>query len=282
MTAFNDAEIIRLLSEQTIPVATHVRDVKRQDVDGEFFRKVTKPISYWQSGACVFTPDGRVLGTCSATSRKEVFNLLTAALPKYEAPAKRFRIEPINKVDEANRYEVKAPDGSLVVTTMMSHLSERGRGTNAWFDKLLSSTVATDRLWILKEEVDALSKGKFPDTLKKRIAVWHLVDSITFDQNRRGTVKRFDLELKDGRLTGSMDLDTGRHAMQLDLLGFIESKNGEITRFDIVAHGTRRTAKSGSDYPVAYAFSIADKNHVAYNVPPYPVLGYSTKVYFGK
>lgn len=282
MTAFNDAEIVSMLTEKTVPVATHVRDVKRQDADGEFFRKVTKPISYWQSGASVFTPDGRVLGTCSATSRKEVLDLLKAALPKYERPAKSFQIEPLGEVDEENLYAVEPPEGSLVVSTMMSHLSEHGRGTHPWFDKMLPNTVAVDRLWILKEELDSLAAGTFPDSLKKRIAVWHLVDSITFDQNRRGTVKRFDIELKDGRLTGSMDLDTGRHSMKLDLLGFIKSNGEKITRFDIVARGTRRTTKSESDYPVAYAFSIADKNHVAYDVPPYPVLGYSTNVYFRK
>lgn len=280
MTAFNDAEIINLLTTKTVPVATHVRDTKRQDADGEFFRKVTKPISYWQSGACLFTPDGQVLGTCSATSRREVYDLLKSALPKYQPPAKPYVLEPRGTVDQKNRYDVQPPEGTLVVTTMMSHLSEKGRGTHPWFDKMLPKTVALDRLWILPEELKTLADGSFPDSLKKRIARWHLVDSITFDQNRRGTVKKFDVELVDGRVTGSMELVTSNHTMKLNLLGFVESKKGKVTRFDIVARGVRRSVKQGVDYPVAYAFSIADKNHVAYNVPPYPVLGYSQKVYF--
>ena len=68
------------------------------------------------------------------------------------------------------------------------------------------------------------------------------------------------------------------HSMQLNILGFIESKGGQITRFDLVARGTR-WAHKGDPYPVAFAFSLADPKHVAFNVPPYPVLGYSANLY---
>ena len=137
-----------------------------------------------------------------------------------------------------------------------------------------------DRLWILKDEASALANGTFPESLKSRIATWHLVDSITFDQNRAGTVRKFDFKLKNGRLTGSMHMATEKsHSMKLDILGFIESKGGQVTRFDFVARGTRRAHK-GEPYPIAFAFSLADEKHVAFRVPPYPVLGYSKKVYF--
>lgn len=279
VTAFNDAEIVQLLSTRVVPVATHVRETKRQDADGEFFRRVCKSIRYWQSGACIFTPTGQVLGQCSATSRKEVLTLLKTALPKFEPPAEPFVIEPPGKIDKENLYDVKPPPGAVVVTTMMTHLSDRGSGRSPWFDKLLPRTVAIDRLWIRKDEGAALAAGRFPQSLKKRIEIWHLVDSITFDQNRRGTVKRFDLELKGGRLTGALEMATkNSHSMELEILGFIDFKGERMTRFDLVARGTRRAAK-GADYPVAYAFSLADPTHVAFNVPPYPVLGYSAKLY---
>ncbi len=161
----------------------------------------------------------------------------------------------------------------------MTHLSERGSGRAPWVDKLLPETVAVDRLWILKDEVRALTKGTFPDSLKSRIAQWHLVDSITFDQNGAGTIRKFDLKLKDGQLTGSMHMATEKsHSMKLNILGFVESTDGKITRFDFVARGTRR-AQKGNPYPVAFAFSLADEKHVAFKVPPYPVFGYSRKVY---
>jgi hypothetical protein len=279
VTAFNDAEIVRLLSTKFVPIATHVRDTKRQDADGKFFRSVCKHIRYWQSGACVFTPDGKVLGQCSATSRKEVLALIKTALPKFRRPAKPYVIEPAGKVDVKNRYVVHSPPGAIVVTTLMSHLSERGSGRTAWFDKLLPKTVAIDRLWIRQDEVKQLIAGKFPHSLKRRIEVWHLVDSITFDQNRRGTVKKFDIELKNGRLTGSMQMAAKKsHSMELEILGYIESRGNKITRFDLVARGMRRRQNSAA-YPVAFAFTLANKNHVAFKIPPYPVLGYSAKLY---
>ncbi|MDA1015756.1 MAG: hypothetical protein O3A00_15045 [Planctomycetota bacterium] len=279
MTAFNDAEIVKILGSKVVPVATHVRDTKRQDVDGEFFRSVCSHIRYWQSGACLFTPDGKVLGQCSATSKKEVLDLLESALAKFQPPNEPYIIEPLGKVDEKNRYVVEAPEGTVVVSTMMAHLSQRGSGRTPWFDKLLPETVAIDRLWILKDEAKALAAGTFPASLKSRIAQWHLVDSITFDQNRGGTIKQFDLELKNGRLTGSMHMaSTKSHSMRLDILGFIESKGQQITRFDFVARGTR-SADNGKPYPIAFAFSLADEQHIAFKVPPYPVLGYSPKVY---
>ena len=279
MTAFNDDEIVRLLSTKFVPVATHVRETKRQDSDGEFFRRVCKHIRYWQSGACVFTPDGKVLGQCSATSRKEVLGLIKSALPKFQVPGRPYVVEPAGKIDKKNLYVVKPPPGAVVVSTHMSHLSEHGRGRAPWFDKLLPKTVAIDRLWIRKDEVQQLVAGKFPQSLKKRIATWHLVDSITFDQNRRGTIKEFDLILQDGQLTGTMRMATTKsHSMDLQILGFVDSKNGKLSRFDLVARGTR-CAHNGKPYPIAFAFTLADPEHVAFEVPPYPVLGYSASLY---
>jgi hypothetical protein len=42
--------------------------------------------------------------------------------------------------------------------------------------------------------------------------------------------------------------------MKLDLLGFIESKNGKITRFDLVGKGARVAGNSLGPYPVAPGF----------------------------
>lgn len=278
MTAFNDAEVIRLLKTECIPVANHVRDVKRQDTDGAFFRNICKHIRYWQSGACVFTADGKVLGQCSATSRKEVLGLLKSALPKYKPPEKAVVIEPLENVDKKHRYEVKPLPGTVVVRTMMSHLSERG-SAQPWFNKLLPHTVAVDRLWIRKDEASSLLQGVFPKSLKHRIATWHLVNSITFDQNRSGTVKQFDLGLSKGRITGRFRIGGQSHSMELELLGIVEGTGGKLTRFDLVGRGTRKREGAKEGFPVAYGFTIEDGSHVASRIPPYPVLGYSAKLY---
>ena len=67
-------------------------------------------------------------------------------------------------------------------------------------------------------------------------------------------VKQFEMTLADGRLTGAVDLegwvkgpvrnDHSRYSVRL--LGFIEVKDGKLTRFDVVAAGPAcRVAGSG-------------------------------------
>lgn len=285
VTAFNDTEIVRLLSTRFVPAATTVSDAKRQDGDGEFFRRVCKPIPYWQSGACVFTADGTVLGAGFATSRAEVLQLIKAALPKFKPPAKAYAVEPAGKVDGKNHKPVKAPEGALVVNTIMTNLGERGSGDsdygggNRWLDKLLPHTVGVDRLWVRKDEAAALARGKFPRSLQRRIARWHLIDNRNFNQNADASVKKFTLELADGRLSGSVLIESGRRSsMRLECLGFLEAKDGKVTRFDLVFRGMRRAGEA-PEYPVAFAFTLADEKHVAFKVPPYPVLAYGEGLY---
>ena len=285
MTAFNDSEIVKLLSEKFIPIASTVGDAKRQDTDGEFFRKVIKPIPYRQSGACVFTAEGTVLAAGFATSKREVLQLIESALPKFKPSEKPQVVESAGTVDEKNSMPVKPQEGGLVVNCIMTNLSEQGSGASdyggghQWLDKQVPYTVGVDRLWVRKDEAAALAGGKFPESLKRRVAHWHLIDNRNFGQNEDAWVKRFDLQLAGGRLTGSVRIESGKgYAMKLDVLGFIESRGGRITRFDLVARGTRRVGESG-EYPVAFAFTRADAAHVASKVPPYPVLAHGKSLY---
>ena len=89
-------------------------------------------------------------------------------------------------------------------------------------------------------------------------------------------VKRLDMNLADGRLTGAVDLegwvkgparnDHSRYSVQL--LGFVEVKDGKLTRFDVVALGPAcRVAGSGPGiethgsvgvpYPLAIGFRLS-------------------------
>jgi hypothetical protein len=281
VTAFNDPEIIGILSDEFVPVATEVSDAQRQDADGAFFRRVTKPIPYWQSGASIFTADGQLLGAGFATSKVEVLELLQSTLPKFQPPAEPYGIEPAGEVDVKHFKAIKPPDGALVVNCIMTNLSERGSGEYEGLDELIPHTVGVDRLWVRGDEVRALAEGTFPESLKRRIVRWHLIDNRNFNQNGGDSVEAFKLELADGRLSGSARINGGKEfAMRLDLLGFVESEGGKVTRFDLVAKGTRRVG-DGAEYPVALAFTIADEGHVAYRLPPYPVLAYDESLYLG-
>lgn len=287
MTAFNDHEVVRLITGNFVPVATDYRDWKRKDTDGAFFRKVAEPIPYRQSGMSICTADGQVLGVASATTKGEVLRAIRAALPKFEPPAEPYRIEPQGEVDAEHYRTFEPPEGAIVANCIMTHLSERGPGIYPGIDKLLSETVGMDRVWILKEEAEALARDEFPESLKRRIARWHLIDNNWFGQNRLDALRKFDVTLQNGRLAGSVEIN----GIELDLLGYIEARDGTITRFDIVARGTRRYPPgstggyyqklSTDPYPLAYAFALTDRNHFTYRIPPHTVLSHNEKVYFG-
>jgi len=287
VTAFNDPEVVRLLSDKFVPIATDYLDGKRHDADGEFFRKVTKSIPYRQSGACVFKADGEVLAVGTATTKAEVMQVMQSALQKFRPPSQPYQIEPANPVDGKNYQPIQPPPGAAVVNCIMTHLSEKGAGYYPGsFEKLLAHTAGMDRLWVRKDEAQALAEGRFPETLKRRIARWHLIDNYFFGQNADKAVKKFEVTLTDGRLTGSVEIG----GLRLDLLGFIEVKEGKVTRFDLVAKGTRQYppgAKGGyyqelstEPFPVAYAFTLADPKHFTFKIPPHTVLAHSEAVYF--
>jgi hypothetical protein len=287
VTVFNDPEIVRLLSTRCVPVATTVRDAKRQDADGAFFRKVTRPIPYSQSGACLFTPDGQMLGAGGAVDREGVLPLIQQALKKFKPPSKPYVVEPLGEVDQKNHKVVHPPEGALVVNCIMTYLAEPKESVHPRLVKLIPQTVGVDGLWILPDEARALAEGRFPTSLKRRMARWHLIDNRNFHRNADECVKQFDLELSRGQFSGSFrtqfdsESPEGKKVlMELELFGFIESRNGKVTRFDLVARGSRVAGNSLKPYPVAFAFTLADERHVAFRIPPYPVLAHSEKIYF--
>jgi hypothetical protein len=286
VTVFNDPEVVHLLSTKCVPVAATVRDAKRQDAEGEFFRKVTKPIPYLQSGACVFTPDGQMLGAGGAVDKEGVLPLIQQALKKFKPPGKPYVLEPPGEVDEKNHKIVKPPEGALVVNCIMTYLAEPEESVHPRLVKLIPQTVGVDRLWILPDEAKLLAEGVFPARLKRRISRWHLIDNRNFNRNPDDCVKQFDIEFARGRLSGSFrtrfdsESPEGKKvANELELFGFIESKDGKITRFDVVGQGSRVAGNSLRPYPVAFAFTLADEKHVAFRIPAYPVLAYSEAIY---
>ena len=84
------------------------------------------------------------------------------------------------------------------------------------------------------------------------------------------------MEISNGAITGSAHLRTkdGSRVFKCELMGRIETKDGKVTRFDIVAKGlfrgegkyTRRAPKG--DFPLAIAFRLADMQDIADPIPP--------------
>jgi hypothetical protein len=211
--------------------------------------------------------------------------MLERALKKFtpvEAPA-------IDFTEKDKRFTMPA-DGLVVVTTakvLAGHDAVKAaKGTiqydmeNAW-----KTSVGREHLWIRKDEVQALVKGELPASLQKRIVRYHLVD------NTRGTptgwseadVKKAALKLEAGRLQGSIHLETkdGSRGYEANLLGFLEAKDGKVTRLDMVAHGqfwgqgTYTPGAPKGRFPLAISFTLAEANDPLYHLVPDAVRCYA-------
>jgi hypothetical protein len=135
--------------------------------------------------------------------------------------------------------------------------------------------MGVDRLWVRKDEAEALARGVFPDSLRKRVLP-HL--TYTLAGGRDGKVKSFDLDLRDSRLTGSFQAVGGEPCR---LGGFVDVKDGKVTRFDLVAKGLGtwvedcgfsaclRMVPKGDRVPVAVLFNLADPHDELARVPPH-------------
>ena len=142
----------------------------------------------------------------------------------------------------------------------------------------MHDAISRDNLWVWKSEQDSIARGEIPQTVARRFARYHLVDNTRGEPPmwKSHEVKRIEMKLDGSKLTGEFELQTddGKHRYVGKLLGLVESKDGRVTRFDVVAKGTFRghgrytQRPPKGDFPVAIAFALADMKDVADNIPP--------------
>jgi hypothetical protein len=139
-------------------------------------------------------------------------------------------------------------------------------------------SVGRDHLWVRKDEAVSLGKGVLPRSLQMRFVRFHLIDNTRGEPPlwREDEVKELKMELRNGRLAGSVRLETksGQRGFTADLLGDVEVKDGKVVRFDVLARGTfcgegpfTRGAPKGK-FPLAVAFTLAPGKAPADRVPP--------------
>lgn len=248
----------------------------RKDAEGELFASVLKQAGRgtdgYSQGVYLFTAEGKLLAFSNTADAKQVKGLLEKALKKFDPSA------PMPKLAEAKAGEVLAPPpaGGLVVdvTTKMlgGYAADDARG-----QRYLKS-LGRDHLWLRQDEAEALAKGVLPESVKQRLVRYHLIDNTRGEPPMWGAaeVKKLDVTLKDGRLTGTVHLETkaGDRGYQADLLGVLDTKDGKVTRFDLLAKGEfwgegsfTRGAPKGR-FPLAIAFSLARSETGVSRVPP--------------
>jgi hypothetical protein len=260
VSVFSDPDIIALLKDQFIPAAVDNHHIEKQkDAEGDFYRKVAN-----HQGEYVCTAEGKLLASTNTHSASHLKGLMLKALKDFQPPA---AAAPKDGAPDA-RFHRSPPEGGLVVrvTTKVLGGYEASKNRNV---EIFQESLGRDNLWIEPEEVKALAGGKVPDSLKKRIASYHLVDNTRGEPPwwRRDEIRKMELEIgKDGLVKGTAHLETakGDRGFEGDLLGFIEVKEGKITRFDLVAKGQAWGAgrynggQPPGKYPLAFAFAQSE------------------------
>jgi hypothetical protein len=160
----------------------------------------------------------------------------------------------------------RSPDGGLVLYVTWKVLGDVDPESSATsgdgkYDKVFKSALGSDRLWVRKDEADALAAGTLPDSLKARMLRYHVAYVMGKD------LKELPITFRDGRISGSFDVPEAGRA---EALGFVDAKDGKVTRFDLVVKGWGRRVEDhgfaagllvvpkGRMVPAAIQFELAD------------------------
>lgn len=254
---------------------------RRKDAEGEFCRKVIEqnPNGGLQ-GLYIVNTDGKLIAFVYEFKPEAVMRTLQKVLKDFQAVE-----APAIKLENRDpKYGQLPPEGGLVVDVTSKVLGGYEKSDN-WLRQAQQASLGRDHLWVRKDEVDALSKGELPESLKTRIARFHLVD------NTRGTptgwakteIKKLEMTLVDGCLKGSVHFETQNadRGYQADILGFIQAKDGKVTRFDVVAsgrfwgEGKYTPGAPKGKFPFAVAFTVADPQDILYKVLPEGIRSYA-------
>ena len=278
-STFANPAIVKLLQTRFIPVAIDQAYQRRQqDNEGRFYQKIAnqsprKVGRGTTQGLFSADASGRLLAYTNNRGAERVLRMMKGSLQKHR-PVK---VAAIAKGAADARYNPQPPKGGLVVRVTSKVLGGYEKTDNE-FRRIFQSSLGRDNLWIRADEHAALVKGQVPQSLLRRIARFHLVD------NTRGEppmwsvneIKKLDGTIRNGQLRANVHLQTANNVRgyEAQLFGRIETKNGNVTRLDLVAKGDfwgegryTRNAPKGR-YPLAIAFTLADGKDTADVIPP--------------
>jgi hypothetical protein len=277
VSVFGDAEFVKKVKEGFVCVAVNQHHHRRrQDLEYDLFEKLVKQtgekMSGYNQGLYFFTPSAELLSFSNTVSGEHAWKLLRRAQEKFEPPA---AMPALLKGHEGAGPLWKLPDGSQHVLVNSKVLNGYEKSENER-RQIHQESLGRDHLWLSSEEIAALAAGKFPDSLTKRMPAL-LNDNTRGEPGRwrSSEIKRFDVNVKAGRITGSVHFEnaSGDRGYKADLLGFVTAKEGVLTRFDIVVSGDywgegrySRNAPKGK-FPFAVGFCLSDGTE-PYDTPP--------------
>lgn len=273
-----------MLKTQFVPVAIDQAYQRRQkDSEGNFYRKIAGqgPRNNFQSttqGFYIATAAGKLLLFNNNRDPAKVRRLMRQKLAQFEAQGEsRRKVASLKATRIDPRWNVRPPAGGLVVRVRAKVLSGYEPTDNRW-RKIFQSALSRDNLWISRSEHKALAAGQIPASLQTRIARFHLVDNTRGEPPmwRPDEIRDIHLTCDGKTIRGRARLATARGDRGFDaqIRGVLETKQGRVTRLDLVAMGQfwgegpyTRGAPKGK-FPLAIAFTLADNTDVADRVPP--------------
>jgi hypothetical protein len=270
----NDPSVVKLLRSRFVPIAVdNVEHPQLTAAEKEFLKD--RGLKFCTQGMSVFTAGGKVLAFGGGYQPRGVERMLKEALAKFRSEEDPVVVPATTDQDRGSVR--RPPEGGLVLYVTWKALggydtpAPSDTSGNGTYDKVFQRSLGVDRLWVRKDEAEALARGAFPESLKKRMMP-HLSYATS------GKADRLDVTLRDGRLSGTLRADSGDRGQ---LLGFVETKDGRCTRFDVLVRGSgvRRldygfsasltVVPEGKRVPVGVLFSLADPGDDLSRVPPH-------------
>ena len=277
MSVFGDAEFVKKVKESFVCVAVNQHHHRRRkDLEYDLFEKLVEQtgekVSGYNQGLYFFTPSAELLSFSNTVSGDRAWKLLRRAEEEFTPPAS---LPEILKGHEDAGPLWTLPDGSQLVLVTSKVLGGYEESVSKR-RQIHQESLGRDHLYLTQEEVSALAAGKFPDSLKTRLPAL-LNDNTRGEPGRwrRSEIKLLEIELADGCISGRVHMETeaGDRGYQADLLGFVDAKDGVLTRFDVVVRGNYwgegRFARNGPEgmFPFAVAFRLSDGTE-PYDMPP--------------
>ena len=178
-----------------------------------------------------YTADGKKLASGGGFEADSVKSLIKKALAEFKPETVSATVPP--RDDAAVASLRRPPEGGLifyVTWKLLGDCAAEGNATtgNGKYDKVFQQSLGSDRLWVRKDEADALAAGTFPESLKGRMMRNHVQYVMSKD------AKSLDVAIKNGRIEGAVPLGDSKNAA---CLGYVEAKAGKVTRFELLLKG---------------------------------------------
>ena len=279
-STFAYPETVQLLKSKFIPVAIDQAYQRRQnDAEGEFYREIAgqSPRNNFKGttqGFFAASASGKLYFYNNNRDEKKLTRLLKQAL---EAHVPERNVAAIKRGKLEARYNPVPPEGGLVLRVHARIPGGYEPTENRW-KKIFQSAVSRDNFWITGEEHQALAQGRLPEKLQRRMVRFHFVDNTRGEPPmwKDDEIKEIDLEFDGKVISGTVRLKTkdGTRGYDAKVRGEIETRDGKITSFDLVAHGRfwgdgpyTKNPPEGK-FPLAVSMTLADGTDVADRIPP--------------